>query len=66
MFAGYHAIVLHQLLTPPWLAMCLVILVGASFIWEKVERRTEGLFVPVLGHILADLGIVFVAWMLMR
>ena len=63
-FAGYHAIVLYQLLTPPWLAMCLVVLVGASFIWKKQADATGGLLVPALGHILADLGIVIAAWLM--
>lgn len=63
-FAGYHAIVLYKLLTPPGLALCLIILTAASFTWKKLQDHGGGLLIPFLGHIFADLGIVVAACLL--
>ncbi len=63
-FAGYHALVLYQLLTLPWLAFCLVVLAGASFAWKKQTDTAGGLLAACLGHTLADLGIVVAALLL--
>ena len=63
-FAGYHALVLYQLLNPAWLAACLLILCGASFVWDRQTKACKGLLVPSLGHIIADFGIVVAAWLL--
>lgn len=63
-FAGYHSLVLYSLLTPPWLALCLVVLFSASALWAFVQTRTRpGLLVTSCGHVLADLGIVLAAWL---
>jgi hypothetical protein len=62
-FAGYHAIVLGSLMTPPWILLCMLLLVFASILWTVVQSRTRGgLLVPALGHVVADLGIVIAAW----
>ena len=63
MFAGYHILVLYSLLTTPWLLVCFVILTSASFIWQQVARRANSLAVPIVSHILADLGIIVAAWL---
>ena len=63
MFAGYHMVVLYTLLTPPWLILCFVVLTAASAMWQKMEKQTHSLVAPVLSHILADLGIMMVAWL---
>lgn len=61
-FAGYHMIVLSSLLSIPWLILCFVVLAGASFAWKLMERIGGSITVPVVSHILADLGIVLAAW----
>lgn len=61
-FAGYHMIVLSALLTLPWLILCFGVLAGASFAWRLIYHKSRGLTVPVLSHILADLGVVVAAW----
>ena len=63
MFAGYHMLVLHSLLTFPWLCVCFVILASASFIWQQIAKRSNSLAVPIASHVLADLGIITAAWL---
>lgn len=63
LFAGYHMLVLHSLLTVPWLVLCFVVLTAASFLWQRMARRTGSLALPVASHILADFGVVIVAWL---
>ena len=61
-FAGYHALVIGTLLHVPWVILCVAILFAASLLWQRLEARTGGLLVPCCGHLLADVGIVLVAW----
>lgn len=62
-FAGYHVVVLHSLMTVPWLLVCFVLLATVSFLWHVVSTKTMSLTVPLLSHIFADLGIVIVAYL---
>jgi hypothetical protein len=64
MFAGYHMLVLHSLLTPPWLITCFILLASASFIWKIMTQQSKTLALPILSHILADLGVVITAWLI--
>jgi len=62
-FAGYHALVLYTLVQPVWLALCLLILFGASVFWSRLQLKTQnGLLIASCGHVLADIGIVLAAW----
>lgn len=61
-FAAYHLLVLGTLLASPWLALLLVVLTGASATWRVLERRTGDGRLSVLTHLVADLGVVLVAW----
>ena len=63
-FAGYHMLVLYSLLTLPWLIISFVVLATASFAWRWMTEHSGGLAVPVLSHVLADLGIIVAAWMM--
>ena len=63
-FAGYHVLVLHSLLHPAWLVLCVAILYGASLAWGRVQAKAGGgLLVPLCGHVLADIGIVVAAFL---
>ncbi len=61
LFAGYHMLVLYSLLNVPWLIMCFVVLASASFTWQWMAKRSLAL--PVVSHVLADLGVVIAAWL---
>jgi hypothetical protein len=62
LFAGYHVMVLSSLLPVPWLVLCFAVLVTASCLWQRVFQRTGTLAVPVVSHMMADLGVVLAAW----
>lgn len=61
-FAGYHMLVLYSLLTIPWLIMLFVVLTAASLIWQQMGKKSNSLLPATMSHILADLGVVVVAW----
>ena len=63
MYAGYHMLVLHSLLTIPWLILCFVVLTTASFMWQQMARQSNSLAAPVASHVLADLGVIIAAWL---
>jgi hypothetical protein len=63
LFAGYHVLVLYSLLSGPWLVVCFAVLVTASVVWQRMEREDGGLVLPIASHVLADFGIVLVAWL---
>ncbi len=63
MFAGYHVVVLHTLLAVPWLLLCFAVLVTVSMLWQIIATKTQSLAIPLASHILADLGIVIVAYL---
>lgn len=63
LFAGYHMLVLVSLLPAVWLAACFVILTSTSVLWKWIAERSNNMAVPVLSHILADLGMILAAWL---
>ena len=62
MFAGYHILVLQSLLTIPWLILCFVLLVTASYAWRYMDKTGEPA-VSKVSHIAADLGIIIAVWL---
>ncbi len=62
LFAGYHVLVLHSLLTIPWLILCFVVLAIASCLWQWMTGWSRSLLPAILSHILADMGIIIAAW----
>jgi len=62
-FAGYHILVLYSLLTIPWVIFCFIVLSFTSFMWHKVAQQSKTLAIPIASHVLADLGIIVVAWL---
>ena len=65
-FAGYHILVLHSLLTIPWLILCFVVLATASILWQQMTRHARSLMPAILSHSLADLGIVIAVWLYIK
>lgn len=57
-FAGYHMMVLYSLLTIPWLILCFVVLILASYIWRQMRKSSGNPILPVLSHALVDSGII--------
>ena len=63
-FAGYHMIVLGQLLGGIWLFLCFCILLSASIYWRKITICSGSLIPATASHLFADLGIIVAAWIL--
>lgn len=63
-FAGYHVLVLHDLLRPGWLPVVFVVLAGSSWFWRYSARQSGGIGAALLSHTLADAGIIIAAILL--
>lgn len=57
-FAGYHVLVLCQLVHWPWLILVFSVLVGSSIVWRWTANRFEGCLLPILSHAAADAGVL--------
>ncbi|MEN7973651.1 MAG: CPBP family glutamic-type intramembrane protease, partial [Verrucomicrobiota bacterium] len=66
LFAGYHVLVLFQLLHWPWLFFVFGVLVGSSVFWRWAEDRFGGCGLPILTHAAADAGVVAGVCFLLR
>ena len=62
-FTGYHGLVLWPAIRPGWVFATLALLLFASFVWDQTGRRARGLLIPTLSHLIADAGIVVVAYL---
>lgn len=58
LFAGFHLLVLAPLIHVFWLPVVFGVLVVASSIWRHFARETQGLWIPVVTHAIADLGVL--------
>lgn len=65
-FAGYHVLVLARFIRLPWLAASFAVLAAASCGWRCLARRFEGLAIPLVSHIAADMSIIAVTNVLIR
>lgn len=63
-FAGYHGFILQTFLPVPWLIAVVAALGAVSWTWASIQRRTGGVLVPALGHLLADAGLAAAVWMI--
>jgi hypothetical protein len=58
LFAGYHVLVLFQIIRAPWLLFVFFILVGSSVFWRWTTSRFEGYGFSIITHAVADTGVV--------
>lgn len=65
MFAGYHVLVLFQLVKTPWLILVFVVLTSSSIFWRWAARRFGGCLLPTLTHAVADAGVMIAVHLLM-
>lgn len=59
-FAGYHPLVLRYFLSWPWVVLATLILVLAGWLWRRLAARFDGLLLPVISHVIADVSVVAV------
>ncbi len=63
-YAGYHGLVLAGR-TPAWLIfLALTCLVFVGWLWRQVRREDEGLLIPVMSHLAADLSVMIGVYLL--
>jgi len=65
-FAGYHVLVLFQLIHWPWLVLIFGILTGSSIFWRWATEKFGGYGLPILTHAMADAGVVIGVCALLR
>ncbi len=66
LFAGYHVLVLGDVLKPLGLAACFFVLVAAACVWDFLYVKLKGGCIPFLSHLAGDLGIIGAAVVLLR
>lgn len=65
LFAGYHVLVLFQLMMWPWLIMVFAVLLTSSVFWRWTADRLGGYALPVLTHAMADAAVVVAVFFLL-
>jgi hypothetical protein len=65
-FAGYHILVLCFFIKWFWLVIAFIVLTAAAFGFRRIAYKLEGLSVPLLAHIAADVSIIAVTNALIR
>lgn len=58
LFAGYHVLVLYQLLYWPWLFMVFGVLTASSIFWRWASNKFSGYGLTILTHAAADAGVI--------
>lgn len=66
LFAGYHIVVLCQLVHWPWLFPVFGVLAGCSVFWRWAANRFGGYGLGVLTHAVADAGVVIAVHFLLK
>jgi len=58
LFGGYHVLVLVFFIKVEWVAISFFILAFVSWMWRSISRKTNGLLIAFLSHILANSSII--------
>jgi hypothetical protein len=65
-YAGYHVLVLFQVIYWPWLFFVFAVLAGSSFFWRWAAERFGCYGLPILTHAAADAGVIVGVWFLLK
>ena len=65
-FAGYHILVLVWFIKLPWLIIAFIVLAAAAYTWRHIASKLDGLMVPLISHIVADISIVTATYVLIQ
>lgn len=57
-FAGYHLPILIFFIKPMWLILTFIVICMGGWAWQWLSRKFDGLAVPLISHISADISIV--------
>ena len=58
LFAGYHVLVLFQVIRAPWLFFVFSILLGSSVFWRWTVARYGGYGIAIASHVAADTAVI--------
>ena len=62
LYAGFHGLVLVNMVQTGSIIFALGFLLFASWLWRQIYRKDGGLLAPVLGHMAADFTILVVVY----
>jgi membrane protease YdiL (CAAX protease family) len=65
LFAGYHVLVLLQLMKSPWLVLVFIVLAGSSIFWRWSAQHFGGYGLSILTHAMADAAVVTAVFFLL-
>ncbi len=65
-FAGYHVLVLFQVIDWLWLFLVFGILAGSSVFWRWSAGKFGGYGLPILTHAVADAGVIIGVYFLLK
>lgn len=66
LYAGYHLFVLIMFIKWIWVIVAFVILTCVARLWHQLASRYNGLLIPALTHLVADISIIGAAFVLAR
>jgi membrane protease YdiL (CAAX protease family) len=66
LFAGYHLFVLVLFVGVAWAGLAFLVLVTTARIWRALSQRCDGLLIPCVSHLAADISVIVAAVLLMR
>jgi len=64
LYAGYHVFVLILFVKWIWVIVAFVVLVCVGRLWRQVASKYDGLIIPSLTHLVADISIIGAAFVL--
>jgi membrane protease YdiL (CAAX protease family) len=62
LYAGFHGLILMDRVQTSMILYSLAVLILAGWFWRQIARADRGLLAPVLGHMAADLSILFAVY----
>lgn len=65
-FAGYHVLVMAFFVHWSWAAATLLILASVAWGWRQATRYYDGLLVPIVSHLCADVSIIMAVYWFSR
>lgn len=64
LYSGYHVLVLVLFVKLSWVVVALIVLTCVSRLWRQLAARYDGLLIPALSHLAADISIITAAFIL--
>lgn len=66
LFAGYHAMAVIPVVKPVFVLLTFLSMVFVGWLFRTLYRRTGGLLIPYITHLIADIAILYAVWRLIQ